>query len=245
MMNVRKAVVWAVASIMAVAVADAAESKAFKTTFNAGVTATDGNSETMQANAALVTEGEKEGLGSVRAGVEGGYGESTVDDETSTTIENARGFVNVKKTLSPRTFAYVDGSVLYDDIAEVDYRATVGPGLGAYLFKNERTSLSVELGVAYVWEKVGGERDDYLAVRIAERFDHALSDTARVWQSAEYLPQADDFENYLINAELGVEAALNSRMNLRLVLQDKYNNQPAEGLERNDLTLMAGVGIRL
>ena len=218
---------------------------AFKTTLSGGVTLTDGNSETMQANAALLTEGEKEGLGSVRAGVEANYGETTVDEESDTTVNNARAFANAKKTLSPRTFGSVDASILQDDIADIDYRATVGPGLGAYLVKNAKTAFSVEAGPSYIWERVAGENDDYLALRFGERIDQVLSATSKAWQSAEYLPKADDFEDYLLNAEVGIEAAVNARISLRFVLQDKYDSTPAEGREKNDLTLIAGVGVKL
>jgi len=35
------------------------------------------------------------------------------------------------------------------------------------------------------------------------------------------------------------------RLNLRLVLQDKYDNTPGVGLEKNDLTLIGGIRIKL
>jgi len=217
----------------------------FKNTLSVGATLTDGNSETMQANGSLVTEGEKEGLGSVRAGIEGNYGESTVDGEDEKTVENVRIFANVKKTITPLTFASLDGSVLHDDIAQIDYRATLAPGLGAYLIKNDRQSLFVEAGPAYVWEKVAGVSDDYLALRFAERYELAISKTSRVWQSLVYMPTADDFDDYLLNAEIGAEAALNAMLSLRVVLQDKYDSTPGAGLEKNDLTLIAGVSLSL
>ena len=230
---------------MAAKVTQAQEDAAFKSTLSAGVTLTEGNSETLQANVGLVTEGEKEGLGSVRAGIEANYGESTVDGVKETTVNNARAFAGVRKTITPRTFGALDGSILQDDIADIDYRATLGPGLGTYLVKKEKTSLSIEAGPAYIWEDVGGVREDYFAFRFAERLDYALSETAKIWQSLEYLPRSDDFGDYLLNAELGVEAAMTTRLNLRLVLQNKYDSTPGEDLEKNDLTLIAGISVSL
>jgi putative salt-induced outer membrane protein YdiY len=225
--------------------ADEEQKNGVKTTLSLGATFTDGNSETMQANASLVTEGEKEGLGSLRAGLEGNYGESTVDGKDETTVENARAFANARKTLSARTFASLNADALYDDIARVDYRAALGPGLGVYLLKNEKTSLTVEAGPSYVWEEVADVSDDYLALRFAERCEHALSDTARVWQSLEFMPTSDDFDDYLLNAEIGVEAALNTHMNLRLVLQNKYDSTPGPALEKSDTALVAGLSVSL
>ena len=259
----------AVMLVLAMAVsASAAEKKAeeaatpndgWTTALNAGLTMTDGNSETMAANVGLATEGEKDGLGSVIAGADFNYGESTVSSTATdpatgesvvteteeTTVENAKAFVNVKKTLSPKTFAYVDGSVLYDDVALIDYRATLGPGLGFYLLKNDKRQLSLEAGPSYVWEKVDGASNDYLALRFAERYSCQATKTAKLVQSLEYLPEAEDFDNYLLTAEIGVEAAMNDHLSLRVVLQDKYDSTPAAGAERNDLSLIAGLGFSL
>jgi putative salt-induced outer membrane protein YdiY len=241
----RKLLVWMVMiGCLTVFVVRAEETNRLKTAVSIGYTLTDGNSKTMQANGSIVTEGEKEGLGSVRVGIEANYGASTVNSQRETTVYNADAFVNVKKTISPHTFGYLVSSVLYDDIADVDYRVTVGPGVGVYLVKSDKTSLSVEAGPSYVWQQVARVRDDYIAVRAAERFDQKLG-TAKIWQSAEYLPKADDFGDYFINGELGAEAAMTTRVNLKIVLQDKYNSTPADDLKKNDMTLVAGISIKL
>ena len=226
---------------------------AFEKSLALGVNLTDGNSETMMANGSLLLAGEKDRLGSFKAGLEGNYGENTkrtvVDgvevEEDETTVSNVKIFGTVKKTLSPRTYVYLDGSVLNDDIAEIDYLATVGPGLGLYLVKSDSQALSVEGGLAYVWEEVADVEDDYLALRLAESFEYKFAERSKIWQSIVYMPEAEDFDNYLVTAEVGVEAPLQGKLNLRVVLQDKYDSQPGEGLEKNDLVLIAGVGIKL
>lgn len=219
-----------------------AQDQPVKSTFSAGVTLNQGNKDTLQAHASLLTEGARDGFGSFRAGAEGNFGETTVDEVTETTSENARLFGSARRLLSDRWFAYGDTSLVYDRIALIDYRLILGPGAGYYLLKRDTLNLSAEVGAAYVWEDVGDVRDDYPALRAAQRFEYKLSETARLWQSAEYIPQMDDTENYLINAEIGVEAKLNSRLNLRLVAQEKYDNQPADDLKKTDLTLIAGIG---
>ena len=244
MKNIRMPLAVAVTLLMAVTSSPAEERK-FDVTVSAGAALTDGNSETLQANASIVAEGEIENLGSVRGGVVGNYGETTANDEKATTVENAQAFANAKRTLSPAAFAYLATSLLYDNIARIDYRATLGPGAGIFLIKNDTTKLSVEAGFSYIWENVADIDDEYAAARAAERFDHQLGHSARIWQSLEFLPQIDDFGNYLIDAEIGAEAALNSRLNLRLVLHNRYDSEPGTGLEQNDLSLIAGVSIKL
>jgi len=230
---------------MTVAGAGAAEEDGLETAVGAGLALADGNSESFLVNGSIVSEGEKEDLGTVRLGIEGNYGESTVEDAPTINVDNGRAFANVKKTLSEMTFAYLDGSALYDRLAQIDYRATVGPGAGTYVLNTEATRLSIEAGVAYIWESVAAEVDDYAALRVAERLEKQLGENARIWQAVEYLPRLDDFNSFLLNAELGVEAALNSRLNLRILVQDKYDSDPAPDLQENDLLLVAGLGARL
>ena len=101
--------------------------------------------------------------------------------------------------------------------------------------KNESTKLSAEVGPAFIYEKIGSaDEHGYFALRLAERFDHKISDRARLWQSAEILPQVDNFDNYLINAELGIEAELtkNKKLALRSFIQDTYDNLPAPGRKK-------------
>jgi putative salt-induced outer membrane protein YdiY len=219
---------------------------AFAHTFSLGATMTDGNSDSRQGNATWLTEGAKEGLGAIRLGAEGNYGESRpTGGQMDKTIENAKASVNVKKTLSAMTFTYVDASYLYDDIALIDYRITVGPGLGVYMVKNDTTQFSVEAGPSYVFERVDGQTDSHPALRVAERLEHKLSATARIWEAVEVLSDTEKFSDYLVNSELGVEAALNSTLNLRLVLQNKFDSQPAADTEKSDTTFIAGVSVKL
>jgi putative salt-induced outer membrane protein YdiY len=184
--------------------ADKVKKDGFETALNAGLTLTDGNSETLAANAGLVTEGQKKDLGSVLAGIEANYGENTVDDVKDTTVNNVKASANGKKTLSEMTFASLDGAFLYDDIALVDYRATVGPGVGAYLVKNDKREFTVEAGPAYLWEKVDGVSDDYFTLWFGQRYSCQITKTAKVWEAVKYMPEAADFGNYLLTAELGV-----------------------------------------
>ena len=223
-----------------------------------GASLTDGNSETMLANGSFLLTGEKDSLGSFKTGLEGNYGENKVREVTvaadgsetekkrdEKTVANAKAYAEARKTLTDMTFASLNGSIVHDGIAEINYRAMVGPGLGMYLLKDDQRKLSVEAGVEQVWEEVDNHYDDYLALRFAEAGEYKFGTGGRIWQSIEYLPEASDFENYLINAELGVEAPLQGAMSLRVVLQDKYDNQPGVGLDRNDLALIAGISIKL
>jgi putative salt-induced outer membrane protein YdiY len=101
--------------------------------------------------------------------------------------------------------------------------------------------LSAEVGPGYVFEKLGSDDNSYATLRVGEKFTRKLSSHSRLWQSAEFLPQVTDFSNYIVNAELGVEADINTQLGLSTVLQDTYKNHPAAGRKQNDLKLIAGL----
>lgn len=233
--------VWATVALAS----DATNDPVWKTTLTAGGTLTDGNTETMKGNASLLVEGEKASLGSLRTGAEINYGENKVDGENRTDTDNGKVFANVKKTISPMTFAYGDVTASRDDLANLDYRIVLGPGLGLYAVKSDRTTLSFEAGPSYKWEKKDRVSDDAWTLRAAQRFEFKFSDTSRCWQAAEFLAQFEDLDDNLLNAEVGVEADIMSGLSLRLVVEDKYDNQPSEGKKSNDVSVTAGISLKL
>lgn len=240
----RRVVAAAAWPLFLLAAAAPAGADGLATSASLGLSLARGNTETVLVNAGVTSEGERKGLGALRLGVEAAYGETVLDGRTEVTTRNAKGFAAVRRDLSPAVFAYADAAVLHDRVAGIDYRATLGPGAGVFLFRDDATRASVEVGLSYVLED-GVRTDDYAAFRAAERVEHAFGPGARVWQSAEYLPRIGDAGDYLLGAELGAEAALGARLSLRVVLQDRYVGRPGEGLEHNDLSLVAGVRVKL
>ncbi len=187
--------------------------------------------------------------------LDGGYGKTDGDVAT----EILHGAAQYRRTMDDRWFwtAVTDG--LHDGVAGIEYRTTVGPGAGYYFIKSDATRLSVEVGPSYVWERirvvnlsippppppndarVTRQDNDYLAARAGERFDRKLSDKAKLWQQTEWLPQVDDFVNYLLITEVGAEAALNSQLSLRVVGTHRYDNFTPDHRRHYDITLVTSV----
>ena len=96
-----------------------------------------------------------------------------------------------------------------------NYRFTFSPGAGYYFLKETNTTLAVEAGPGLIVQQLGGVDTTYATLRLAERFEHKLDNGARVWEKAEFLPQVNKLENFLVNAEIGAEAALTKTLSLR------------------------------
>lgn len=225
-------------SMVALAVvAVTAQAEPWKSSVSLGITATDGNSETLSLNGGVLTE-KKSDVDAWRFGADGQYGE--VGD--SKTNEQVKAFAGYRHTISGRCYGLMDVTLGYDAIADIDYRLIVSPGVGYYALKDDQVTLGLEIGPSYIKEKVAGEEDDYVAVRIADRYERKLSETAKCWQSAEYLPSVDDFQDdYLLNGEVGVEAQINGTASIRLVVKDAYDSTPAPGREMNDVTVLGAL----
>jgi putative salt-induced outer membrane protein len=201
-----------------------------------GLTLTEGNSDTLLVTGNLLASRKGE-RNEISLGADGAYGENN-DVKNNETLH---GFAQYNRLFSDRFYGYARLDGLHDAIADVEYRFTFSPGVGYYFIKNERTRLSGEVGPGYIYEKQGDDERGYFIARLAERFDHKINDKTKIWQSLEFLPEIEDFDNYIINAEVGVDTQLTQKLALRSYLQDTYDNQPAPGRKKNDLKLVTAL----
>ncbi len=220
----------------------------WETSISLGTTLTDGNSRTLHSTGRIASE-KRHGTTLASILLEGAYGESEYEDEEGArikerTVANARSALTLRQRFE-HFFLYGGGTLEHDDVAKVDYRAMLGLGLGTFLVHRDNLRISIEGGTGYLFEEVDGRSSDYPTLRLAERAELRISPTSKLWQMAEYIPQSDEIDNYLLNTEAGVEAAVNSRMNLGLVVKYRYDSTPPAGVEKGDFSLTAQVSLRL
>lgn len=205
----------------------------------AGITLTKGNSDTLlfTANAVGIRKWDKNEL---ELGADGARGENngTVNTETLS------GYFQYNRLVSEKAYFMLRTEALHDTIADVELRLTVSPGVGYYLIKEEKRNLGIEVGPTFVYDKLGSGDNSYMALRVGERFETAISERARLWQTMEWLPQVNDMANFIVNFELGVEADLTEKLSLRVTLQDVYDNEPAPGRQENDIRLVSGIAYK-
>lgn len=201
-----------------------------------GLTLTRGNSDTVLADSTL--KAHRDDLtNEVLLSLEGTYGE----DHSVKNNESLEAIAQYNHLFTSRFYGYGHFDGLHDGVADVTYRFTISPGVGYYFVKRKATTLGLEIGPGGVIEKLDGERKNYFVGRIAQNFDHKWNAHAHFWEKVEFLPQFDQGNNFLVNAEMGVETTLTRTISLRTVLQDNYNNIPAPGRERNDMKLVTSL----
>lgn len=226
-----------------------AKKSLWSTSLAIGANLSTGNSESKAATASLITEMSTVTY-DARIGLEGNYGKAKVKKEVNgvqeeiddTTAQNAKAFGNAKRKFD-RNYIFTDDTILYDERAGIDSRVVLSTGVGRFLVDNKQTRLCADVGAAYIREDLSTESDvnNSLAYRLSGRLEQKLSDTAKLWGAAEYLPIAEDLGSYLFNGELGTEAALNTRLSLRIVAQDRYNSEPPTNRKSNDLLTTASI----
>jgi putative salt-induced outer membrane protein YdiY len=224
------------ATALSTRAAETADTNKWVSSVAAGMTLTSGTKDTLLA-AINVATAKKAPHYEIKLGAGGAYGE-TDNEKTSA---NAMGYGQYNYLFTERFYAGIRLDALHDSIVDIDYRFTLSPLVGYYLIKNTNAQFFVEAGPSLVVEQQGGEQDTYAGLRLAERYERKLSDVAKVWESVEFIPQVDDFENYILTMEVGVEAALNKALALRVVFRDLYDNVPAEGAEKNEIQFIASV----
>jgi len=209
---------------------------AWESSISAGLSLTKGNSDTLLTTVAYKTR-KKTTENEFTFGADGSYGEN----DNVKNNETLHGVGQFNHLFSDRFYGYLNAEGLHDGIADLQYRFTFSPGAGYYFLKETNTTLAGEAGPGLIFQRLGGADTTYATLRLAERFEHKLDNGARVWEKAEFLPQVDKLGNFLVNAEVGAEAALTKTLSLRVTLQDNYINQPAPGRKSNDVKLISGL----
>ena len=209
-----------------------------------GLTLTKGNSDTSLFTGKLLAS-RKTPPNEYSLDLDGSYGEN----DSVKSAELAHTDVQWNHLFSDRLFSYVRSDALHDGIADVTYRFSIGPGAGYYFIKDKRTTLAAEGGVNWEFQDIGSGTNQidsvYETLRLADRFEHKFSFYgARIWQNAEVLPQVDRFQHFLINAEIGVEAAIAKNLSLQMYVDDAYDSEPAADHKRNDVKLVSGVSYK-
>lgn len=231
--------------------AAAPERPRWETVANAGLTVQSGNSESIATSLGLDTKKKWES-DEVALGVLGGYGKSSsTGNNRSRTTDFAKAYGQYNRLISERAYfgLRVDGE--HDGIADLAYRVRISPLVGYYVIKNDKTTLSFDAGPTFIVEEreasatSARDRRESFALRFGESFEHKLSDTAKIWQKAEYIPTIKDWPEYdVINAEIGLSTALTPKWDLQVKYQITYDNGVKYGKECTDTRLIVSTAYK-
>ena len=216
----------------------------WKSSISFGLTLARGNTDTTLASATASTE-KKWLQNDLTFGADGLYGETKAPNAPKATenAETLHGFSQYNRFFGNGFYGYGRIDAFHDGIADIKYRLSLSPGLGYFFVTNKTADFSAEIGPGYIKEQLGDHSEDYATLRLEEIFHYRITPHAKAWEDVKLLPQVNHFDNYLVMAEVGIEAGLtrSNRLSLRSVLQDSYDNIPAADRLKNDLKLITSL----
>ncbi|NJK90428.1 MAG: DUF481 domain-containing protein [Blastochloris sp.] len=164
------------------------------------------------------------------------------ENEGEKTSEKGKASADYRRQFDKKWYWLLGSSLERDQLADLEFRATVGPGVGYRFFDSDQVKLSLEAGPAFVAEKFTDDSIDYSARgRIGDRFEFKLTQSATLFQSTELLFNFQDTEDAIVTNELGVETKLNSALSLRVFGKHRYDHLPAPGTRQNDVSLISAL----
>jgi putative salt-induced outer membrane protein YdiY len=157
---------------------------------------------------------------------------------------------------SPKWYSYEKGKYEQDDIAGLDYRLTLGAGAGYQWldgFNSEMTgkwSFNQEVGAAWIKNQYviqdPSADDSYATVRYAHHLKYFPQWNEKIegFHNLEFLPQVNDWENYLIIADVGFSTKIVMDFDLLCKIEWDYNSMPSVGRKSSDIRYIIGLGYK-
>jgi putative salt-induced outer membrane protein len=165
-------------------------------------------------------------------------------NEGNTSIETLRANVQYNHLIGSRYFVGFGSGYQRDELADLSYRFTPAAAAGLYVIKNKVSTLSVEAGPGFTFEKTGDATDEFLSLQAVERFSCALNSRCTFNQTLIYNAEASDTANYTITANAFLDTDITDNLALRVAASFIYDNIPAMGREKHDTTLTSGIAVK-
>lgn len=208
----------------------------------AGGTATDGNTHTLNARGRFdVTRKTVSNL--LHFFVAADYSEQ---DDTRSKNEY-RGGIDYEAHVSARRYWYARTELEQDEFENLDLRATATAGVGYYWLKREDHEFKTRVGAGFRHESFDDEqtRDDpVLDLGFDYRLD--IAPTVQLTHSTTYSPDFEDFDSYRLDVDTALAFPLKKdAWKLKVGMRNEYNSRPVLGLERLDNTYYANIVLEL
>jgi putative salt-induced outer membrane protein YdiY len=142
---------------------------------------------------------------------------------------------------SNRWYLYAENHELYDAMKELSYRITNSVGLGYNLFKDEKFTMDVRGGPAYVCSRYfGGDTESDIAALAGLRAVYTINERASISEELIYTTALTDSRRYQITSETAFNLKLPEiarGAGFKVGFRDDYDNNAAPGRKNNDTRL--------
>jgi len=159
--------------------------------------------------------------------------------ETEGALSSRNSFVRAQYSyyLWSQLYAYVGAALEYDYFKDLELRSRGGGGLGFEVWGEPERILRFEAGAEYVNEDLRRDKDrDFVVLRGALQFEIQITDWLRFTELAEYLPDVEDFDDYLLRSNSGLTVNLFAGFGFSAVMIYTRDGKPALDQGKSDVT---------
>ena len=178
----------------------------------------------------------------------------TADTEKEKSTDRWEAEIQHDHFWSQAFYTYENGRYDRDQIQLLNARYRLGVGVG-YQWLDGRVfestgkwSFNQELGINWVKEEYKDsddvKADGFAALRYAHHrlYTPKWNEGVQVFHNCEYLPDVDDFDKYLVKADVGFTTKLIYDFDLLAKIEWDFNSMPANGRKKSDLRYILGLG---
>lgn len=159
------------------------------------------------------------------------------EDDVQKNTDNHLGEIQYNRTISDQFFWLLKSSYEVDNIANLDYRLQLTPGLGYKVFAKKGNELNAEIGLGYQDERFRDQNSESsVAYRFAQNWSYILSSSSRLWQEVEINGDIDEGEDFIVKAVVGLQSKVAGDLSLKSYIEERFTNEPAVGLKKNDIS---------
>jgi len=159
-------------------------------------------------------------------------------------VDRADGDLRIARFLDPVWFVYGRERVEQDRIAEFDLVSDSSVGLGVRLIDTDAARLEFELGPAYHFTRFeSGDREEAFSARGGGLLRLVFPGDVKLEIEGEYIQGSKDGEDFIARANIDLVFPVSGGLSLVLSAQERYDNTPAPGRERNDFTLLSSIAL--
>lgn len=161
----------------------------------------------------------------VGAAGEGNYSVEEGPSETDT--NRLYGKAGYGRDLNPFLFWNVAGDVVSDEPAGIDYRYTVGAGLGNNWVRGERVKFRTTYNITYTNENfTNGDSQDFPGFRLAYNYENKLTPTTLFESNLVFDDSFDDVADHRTDWYNGVSVSMTQLIALKVGYRILYRNIP-------------------
>ena len=194
-----------------------------------------------------------------RLTLDGGYYYSktgTADGDRQTSLDRWELEGQEDHFWSDAFYSYVNLRYDRDKVAQLNARYRVGVGggyqwLDGYVFESTgKWSFNQELGLNWIKEEYEDNDDQKQGGYAALRYAHHLlylpkwNENVECFHNLEYLPEVDDWDKYLVKADIGFSTKVIGDIDLLAKIEYDFNSKPANDRKKTDIRYIIGLGYK-